>query len=57
MTKAKIEDLKIQGVSKHGEGLRNINEQRWKKSKPKVEAVKLDYLIWDTGGSGFFLKR
>jgi hypothetical protein len=38
--KAKLEDLKIQGVLRHEKGLRNIKETRWKKSKPKVKAAK-----------------
>jgi hypothetical protein len=42
----KLKDLKIQGVLRHGKGLRGIKEPRWKKSKPKVVATK-------TGVSGF----
>jgi hypothetical protein len=37
---AKLEYLKIQCVLRHGKGLRNIKEPRWKKSKPKAEAIK-----------------
>jgi hypothetical protein len=32
--------LKIQGVLRHGKGLKGIKEPRWKKSKPKAEAAK-----------------
>jgi hypothetical protein len=32
--------LMIQGVLRYGKRLRIIKESRWKKSKPKVEAVK-----------------
>jgi hypothetical protein len=38
---AKLEDLHIQGILRHGKGLRSIKESRWKKSKPKVEAAKI----------------
>jgi hypothetical protein len=37
---AKIKDLKISGVLKHGKILRSIKEPRWKKSKTKVMAAK-----------------
>jgi hypothetical protein len=37
---AKLEDLKIQCILRHGKGLKSINTSRWKKSKPKVEAAK-----------------
>jgi hypothetical protein len=37
---ARLKDLKIQGVLKHGNGLKSINKPRWKKSKPKAEAAK-----------------
>jgi hypothetical protein len=54
---AKLEDLKIQCVLRHGKGLKGIKEPRWKKSKPKAEVAK-------TGLSGlgyrsirFFPKR
>jgi hypothetical protein len=49
--------LKIQGVLRHEKGLKGIKEPRWKKSKPKAEAVKTglsglgNWTIW------FFLKR
>jgi hypothetical protein len=43
---AKLKDLKIQCVLRHENELRSIKEPRWKKSKPKAEAVK-------TGWSGF----
>jgi hypothetical protein len=32
--------LKIQGVLRHGKGLKGIKEPKWRKSKPKVEAAK-----------------
>jgi hypothetical protein len=41
--------LKIQGVLRHGKGLTNIKELRWKKSKPKAEAAKI---AWS--GFGFW---
>jgi hypothetical protein len=37
---AKLEDLKIQGVLRHGKELKGIKEPRWKKSKPKAKAAK-----------------
>jgi hypothetical protein len=40
-TRAKLEDLKIQGVLNHGKRLRSTKEPRWKKSKPKIEATKI----------------
>jgi hypothetical protein len=42
-TRAKLKDLKIQGILTHGIWLRSIKEPRWKKSKPKVEAAKIGY--------------
>jgi hypothetical protein len=45
--------LKIQGVLRHGKGLTNIKELRWKKSKPKAELQKLDGPVLDSGGSSF----
>jgi hypothetical protein len=38
---AKLEDLKIQGILRHGKGLKGIKEPRWKKSKPKAKAAKI----------------
>jgi hypothetical protein len=40
MEEAKLKELKIQGVLRHGKGLRSIKEPRWKESKPKAEAAK-----------------
>jgi hypothetical protein len=40
---AKFEDLKIKGVLRHGKGLRNIKEPRWKKSKLKAKATKTEW--------------
>jgi hypothetical protein len=40
---AKFKDLKIKGVLRHGKGLRNIKEPRWKKSKPKAKATKTEW--------------
>jgi hypothetical protein len=48
---AKIKDLRIQGILRHGKGLRSIKELIWKKSKPKPQ--KPNGLILDSGGSGF----
>jgi hypothetical protein len=45
--------LKIQGVLRHGKGLTNIKELRWKKSKPKAELQKLDGPVLDSEGSSF----
>jgi hypothetical protein len=39
---AKLKDLKMQGVLRHGKGLKCIKEPRWKKSKQKVEAAKTE---------------
>jgi hypothetical protein len=36
----KLEDLKIQGVFRHGKGPRSIKEPRWRKSKPKADVAK-----------------
>jgi hypothetical protein len=38
---AKLKDLKIQGVLRHGKVLRSIEEPRWKKSKPKAKITKI----------------
>jgi hypothetical protein len=38
--KAKLDDLKIQGILRHGKRIRSITELRWKKSKPKAKATK-----------------
>jgi hypothetical protein len=35
-----LEDLKIQGVLRHGKILKGIKEPRWKKSNPKAEVAK-----------------
>jgi hypothetical protein len=35
-----LEDLKIQGVMRHGKILKGIMEPRWKKFKPKAEVTK-----------------
>jgi hypothetical protein len=32
---------KIQGVLRHGKGLKCVKKPRWKKSKPKVKAAKI----------------
>jgi hypothetical protein len=40
---AKLKDLKIKGVLRHGKGLWNIMEQRWKKSMPKAETAKTEW--------------
>jgi hypothetical protein len=32
--------LNIQGVLRHGKGLKGMKEQRWKKSKPEAKAAK-----------------
>jgi hypothetical protein len=37
---AKLKDLKIQGVLRHGKILKGIKEPRWKKSKQKSEVAK-----------------
>jgi hypothetical protein len=50
---ARLEDLKIQCVLKHGKGLKCIKEPRWKKSKSEAEAQEPDYPILDNGVSGF----
>jgi hypothetical protein len=38
---AKLEDLKIQGVLRHGKILKGIKEPRWKKSKTKAKITKI----------------
>jgi hypothetical protein len=38
--RAKLKDLKVQGVLRHGKILKGIKELRWKKSKSKAEATK-----------------
>jgi hypothetical protein len=40
---AKIKDLRIQGILRHGKGLRSIKELICKKSKPKAEAAKTEW--------------
>jgi hypothetical protein len=45
--------LEIQDVLRHEKGLKSIKKPRWKKSKPEAEVAKTDYLILDTGESGF----
>jgi hypothetical protein len=37
---AKLKDLKIQDVLRHGKILKGINESRWKKYKPKAKVTK-----------------
>jgi hypothetical protein len=37
---AKLKYLKIQGVLRHGKGLKGIKEPRWKKSKQKSRSRK-----------------
>jgi hypothetical protein len=37
---ARLKNLKIQGVLRHGKVLRSIKEPRWKKSEPEADAVK-----------------
>jgi hypothetical protein len=49
---AKLKDLKIQSVLRHGKGFRNIKEPRWKKSKPKAKAAKTRW-----PGFGFWMVR
>jgi hypothetical protein len=39
----KLKDLKIQDVLRHAKGLRSIMEPRWKKFKPKAEAVNIGW--------------
>jgi hypothetical protein len=57
MKRAKLEDLKIQGVLRHGKGLRSIKEARWKKSKPKTKAAKTELSDLGYRSIQFFLKR
>jgi hypothetical protein len=35
--------LKIQGILRHGKGLRNIREAGWKKSKLKAKVTKIGW--------------
>jgi hypothetical protein len=35
-------DLKIQGVLRHAKGLKSIKKLRWKKSKTKAKAAKIE---------------
>jgi hypothetical protein len=41
---AKLKDLKIRCVLRHGKGLKGIKEPTWNKSKPKPQ--KLDCRFW-----------
>jgi hypothetical protein len=45
--------LKIQGVLRHGKGLKGIKETRRKKFKKKAKAAKPDYPTLDIGVSDF----
>jgi hypothetical protein len=38
----RLEDLKIQGVLRHAKGLKSIKKPRWKKSKTKAKAAKIE---------------
>jgi hypothetical protein len=38
---AKLKDLKIQDVLRHGKLLKDIKKPIWKKSKPKAEVTKI----------------
>jgi hypothetical protein len=57
MTRAKLEDLKIQSVLKHGKGLRSIKEPRWKKSKSKAKSTKIGLSGLGYRSIRFFLKK
>jgi hypothetical protein len=43
---AKLEDLKIQCVLRHGKGLRSIKEARWNKFKPKAKGTKTGWSVF-----------
>jgi hypothetical protein len=49
MEGAKLEDLEIQGVLRHGKMLKGIKDPRWEKSEPKAEVAKTrlsDFGYW-----------
>jgi hypothetical protein len=44
-TRAKLRDLKIQGVLKQEEGLKGIKRLRWRKIKQEAESRK-NWIVW-----------